>query len=112
MASSGTKHFIMQRFTAMIQVPLVIWLVISVLRHANDSHAAFMAWLGEPLTAGLMILFIVSVMMHMRLGMNEVIADYIHKSSGRSALEMLNLIVAVAIGAVALFSVIAITLIV
>lgn len=112
MASHATKHFVMQRFTAMIQVPLVIWLVISIMRHARDSHDAFMIWVGEPLTAGLMILFVMSVCYHMHLGMGEVIDDYIHKKGTRSGLSLLNKLFALGLGVVAIYSIIAITLIV
>jgi succinate dehydrogenase / fumarate reductase membrane anchor subunit len=112
MAHGATKHFVLQRFTALIQVPLVIWLVISVLRHAGDTHAEFMQWIGRPLTAGLMILFLISVAYHMRIGMGEVIADYIHKRSTNSALGMLNTVIALVLSVAAVFSVIAITLIV
>ena len=112
MASSATRHFVMQRFTAMLQVPLVIWLVISVLRHARDSHAQFMTWMGEPLTAFLMVLFILSVFFHMHLGMDEIIEDYIHKPGTRSLLRLANRLFALVLGGVAFFSIIAITLIV
>ncbi|MEM9987952.1 MAG: succinate dehydrogenase, hydrophobic membrane anchor protein [Pseudomonadota bacterium] len=112
MSSAATKHFVMQRFTAMIQVPLVIWLVISLVRHARDTHTEVMAWIGEPLTAGLMILLMMSVFYHMHLGMAEVIDDYIHKKTGRSALMMLNILFALILAAIGIFSVIAITLIV
>lgn len=111
MASSATKHFVMQRFTAIIQIPLVIWLVISVLRHARDSHAEIMAWVADPLTAALLILFIVSVSFHMHLGMGEVIDDYLHKKGGKSAASTANTLFSLAIGVIGLFSVIAITLI-
>ncbi len=112
MASHATKHFVMQRFTAMIQVPLVIWLIISIIGHAGDSRDEFMAWVGEPLTAGLMILFVLSICYHMHLGMGEVIEDYIHKKSSRSALDLLNKLFALTLGVIAVFSIIAMTLIV
>lgn len=112
MASKATKHFIMQRFTAMIQVPLVLWLVFSLVRHAGDTREEILQWLGDPLTAGLMILFILSILYHMQLGMGEVIDDYIHKKKTRSTLMLLNVLFALILGAVGVFSVIAITLIV
>ncbi|MEM9421181.1 MAG: succinate dehydrogenase, hydrophobic membrane anchor protein [Pseudomonadota bacterium] len=112
MASSATKHFVMQRFTAMIQVPLVIWLIISIIGHVGDSRDEFMAWVGEPLTAGLMILFVLSICYHMHLGMDELIDDYIHKRGTRTALALLNKFLAFTLGVIAIFSIIAMTLIV
>lgn len=112
MANQATKHFTHQRFTAMIQVPLVIWFLISVIRNAGASRAEFMAWAGEPLTAGLLVIFILSIFYHMRLGMTEVIEDYIHKKGTRSSLMTLNTVFALLLGTVAIFSIISITLIV
>lgn len=110
MANSATKHFLHQRFTAMIQVPLVIWLIVGIIRNAGATRAEFMAWVSEPLTVFLLISFIVSVFYHMYLGMSEVIEDYIHKASSRKGLVLLNALFALILGATALFSIIVITI--
>lgn len=112
MANKATKHFTHQRFTAMILVPLVVWFVISIIRMVGASHAEFVTWASEPLTSLLLVVFILSLFYHMRLGMDEVIEDYIHTPSSRSKLLMLNKVFTIAVGAVALFSIISITLIV
>lgn len=111
MSSSANKHFLHQRFTAMIQVPLVIWLVISIMKNIGATRAEFMAWVGEPLTAFLMLTFVVSICYHMYLGMSDVIDDYVHKPSGRKGLTMLNALFALVLGAVAVFSIIVITIV-
>lgn len=96
----------------MIQVPLVIWFIVSILQNLGATRAEFMAWLGEPLTAILMSLFVLSIFYHMSLGMAEVIEDYIHTKSTRKALLRLNSIVALILGTISFFSIISITLIV
>lgn len=110
MPHKATKHFNHQRFTALILIPLVIWFIISMIRMLGANHVEFLAWAGEPLTAFLLILLIVSVFYHMRLGMDEVIEDYIHKKSTRSGLILLNKVFALVLGAASLFAVIVITL--
>lgn len=112
MSANPTKHFLHQRFTAMIQIPLVIWLIFGIVQNAGASRAEFMAWVGEPLTSFLMVSFILSIFYHMHLGMSEVIDDYIQKPSGRKALSMLSAVFTLALGALAIFSIISITLIV
>jgi succinate dehydrogenase / fumarate reductase membrane anchor subunit len=111
MASKATNHFIMQRLTAMIQVPLVLWLAFSLALHAGDSHAEFMAWLSRPLTAALLIVFLLSIAYHFRLGLGEIVDDYVHKASALKLSQGLVQLYALAIAAIAVFSVIAITLI-
>ncbi|ADM09039.1 hypothetical protein PB2503_04822 [Parvularcula bermudensis HTCC2503] len=111
MSSKPTKHYIAQRFTALIQIPLVIWLVFGVIGHAGDTQDQFRVWLSEPLTASLMIIFILSVFFHMHLGMGEVVDDYIHKPSSRSLLNRVNQLVALVLAVLAVFAVAAITFI-
>ena len=111
MASKATNHFIMQRLTAMIQVPLVIWLIIAVVGHARDTHAEFLAWVSSPLTAILLIVLILSISYHLRLGIGEIVDDYVHEKKRLKTGQTLVSLYALAVGAVALFSVIAITLI-
>jgi len=111
MAGPATKHFIHQRATALIQIPLVIWLVISLVRHAGDSRAEFMVWLSQPINAALLTTFVLSVGYHMYLGMGEVIDDYIHSKGTRTALSALNAAFALACVLGSLFSIITITLI-
>ena len=117
MSSSATQHFVLQRFTAMIQIPLVIWLVISLLRHAGDTRVEMTDWLGRtgllglPLTAILLGLFLVSVGYHMHLGMNDIIDDYIRKKSTRSLLHMVNVLFALGMAGAGLLSIISILIV-
>ncbi|WOI53199.1 succinate dehydrogenase, hydrophobic membrane anchor protein [Parvularcula sp. LCG005] len=117
MSSNATQHFVLQRFTAMIQIPLVVWLVISLLRHAGDSRADMVAWLGRPgllglpLTAILLGLFLVSVGYHMHLGMNDIIDDYIHKKGTRGLLHTVNILFALGMAGAGLLSIISILIV-
>ena len=111
MASKATQHFVMQRLTAIIQVPLVIWLTISAVAHARDTHAEFMAWVSSPLTAVLLIVAILSFAYHARLGLGEVVDDYVHENKSLKLSQGLVIAYAAALAVTALFSVIAITLI-
>jgi succinate dehydrogenase / fumarate reductase membrane anchor subunit len=110
MASKATNHFIMQRLTAMIQVPLVIWLTISVVVHARDTHLQFMDWISRPITAALLIVLILSVSYHARLGLGEVSDDYVHEPKRIKTSQGLILAYAAILAVAALASVIIITL--
>ena len=111
MASKATQHFVMQRLTAIIQVPLVIWLTVSAVAHARDTHAEFMDWIASPLTAVLLIVAILSFTYHARLGLGEVVDDYVHEERRLKLSQGLVVAYAAVLAIVALFSVIAITLI-
>jgi succinate dehydrogenase / fumarate reductase membrane anchor subunit len=89
-ARSGTGHFWRQRLTAVANVPLTIAFVLILVSLLGRNHAAAAQILGSPLVAIIMLLFILSITVHMRIGMQVVIEDYVHEEPGRLILLMLN----------------------
>lgn len=77
-AKEGTEHWFMQRVTAIANIPLVLWLVYSIVHLKGASHAEFTSWLSEPLNAILMCLVVISTFYHAKLGSQVVTEDYIH----------------------------------
>lgn len=100
----GTGTFIMQRATAALLIPLAIWFMIGVVSHLGAGHEAARAWLASPVNGGLLALFIVIGAWHMRIGMAEIIADYI-QSGIRSVLNLINWLVCLAVIAAAVWAV-------
>ena len=100
----GTSTFIMQRFTAALMIPLALWFLIGVVSHLSADYASARLWLEQPLNGGLMALFISIGAWHMRIGMAEIIADYIH-SGLNGILNILNWIVCIALIAGAVWAV-------
>ena len=97
-AKSGTEHFWLQRLTAVANVPLTIAFVVIVVSLLGRNHAAVQQILGSPVVAIIMLLFVVTVTMHMRIGMQVIIEDYVHDQIVKPALLMLNTFFAVAAG--------------
>jgi succinate dehydrogenase membrane anchor subunit len=87
-AKAGTHHWWMQRVTAIAMVPLVIWFVVSMAALASADHATLVAWIGNPLTTLLLVLFAFSTFYHMKLGLQVVVEDYVHVE-GTKILTML-----------------------
>lgn len=77
-AKEGSDHWMSQRITAIANIPLVLWLVFSIVNLKGANYAEFTSWLATPLNAILMILFIVSVFYHAKLGAQVVTEDYVH----------------------------------
>src|SRR4029077_18038459 len=77
-AKSGTEEFWLQRMTAIAGIPLTIaglWLVISL---AGRSYSTVKQTLGSPLVAVLLALFILANVVHMKIGIQVVIEDYVY----------------------------------
>lgn len=97
-AKSGTGHFWLTRLTAVANVPLTIAFVVIVLMLAKADYAGAMKIVGHPVAAILLLLFVGSATVHMRLGMQVIIEDYVHSEGKKIVLLMLNTFFAVFVG--------------
>jgi succinate dehydrogenase / fumarate reductase membrane anchor subunit len=104
-ARSGTDHFWRQRLTAVANVPLTIAFVLIVVALLGRNHAAVVQILGSPLVAVVMLLFIISVCTHMRIGMQVIIEDYVHREGTKLVLLMANTFFVVAVGLASAFAI-------
>jgi succinate dehydrogenase / fumarate reductase, membrane anchor subunit len=90
-AKSGTQHWIMQRFTAAGNILLVLWLIISITHLPGLDYDSVTTWLSQPLVAVPMMLMLVSVFWHLKLGLQVLIEDYVHDEGLKfGALMLLN----------------------
>ena len=104
-AKEGTQHWWMQRLTAIALLPLSIWFVVSMICLAGADHAEVSAWLATPLTAVLMLLFIVATFYHLQLGLQVVIEDYIHGEAAKMTCLIGLKLASFALGVAAVFAV-------
>lgn len=104
-AKHGAQHWIIQRFTAIGNVVLSIWLIASFILLPNLGYETVSSWLASPIPAAAMVLLIVSTFWHARLGLTVLIEDYVHEAGLKfAALAALNL-AAVAGGVFGIFCV-------
>ncbi|GAB3784935.1 succinate dehydrogenase, hydrophobic membrane anchor protein [Dyella agri] len=84
-AKAGASHWWLQRATAVALIPLLMWFLAALVSHARAGHAELVAWLARPVTAVLMILLLVAMFQHLRLGLQVVAEDYVHADRIRFA---------------------------
>ena len=104
-ARSGTGHFLQQRVTAISNLPLalfVVWLTVSL---AKSDHAEAVSLLSSTWVVFGVLASLISMLHHMRLGMQVVIEDYIHGEGLKIALLLANTFFTLALGIIAGFSI-------
>lgn len=103
-AHAGTEHWLYQRITAGSNLLLTLWLLVSVARLTGYDHASVQSWLRSGWVAVPMILLVISVFYHFRLGLQVVIEDYQTDASRIALLLALNFFTVAAAG-IAIFSI-------
>ncbi len=111
-AKEGTEHWWMQRLSAVLMVPLGLWFVAEmwVLVMQGADHSALVDWLQGPVAATLLILFAGAMFYHLKLGLQVVIEDYVHKKPIKWAMLVGLSLGCLVAGAACIYSVIAIAL--
>lgn len=104
-AKEGTGHFIKQRVTALANIPLTLFLVWFLITSIGMSRVEIIDMLANPLIAGALILTIISVCWHMRIGVQVVIEDYIHTDLNKTLLLIGNTFFSFGVGALCVVSI-------
>lgn len=97
-AKEGTDHFWRQRVTsvaALLLLPFMFWFALALF---GADYETVRRTIANPVVAILVVVFIVTSAVHMRIGMQVIIEDYVHTDSTKIALLMLNTFFSVLIG--------------
>jgi succinate dehydrogenase / fumarate reductase, membrane anchor subunit len=101
----GGKHWIDQRITAAGNILLTIWFVISLILLPNFNYETLVAWIAQISVAVPLMLMLICIFSHVRLGLQVLIEDYVHDEGLKfGALLLLNFYV-IAAAAVGIFSI-------
>ena len=105
----GAGHWWVHRLTAVSNVPLIIAFVVIVAAMAGRPYAQAMGVVSHPLVAILLILCVLSVTNHMRMGMQIVIEDYVHDRGWKLLAMAANNFYAVVIAVACLWAILKIS---
>lgn len=108
-AKEGADHFWLQRVTAVSNLILAIFVIGLAICAVGADHATVAATIAHPLVALVLILFLVSAAIHMRIGMQVIIEDYVHGEAAKILLLMLNTFFAIAVAAAGTLSILKLT---
>lgn len=103
-AKEGAHHWWRQRITAGSNLFLLAWFLISLTRLSGFDYDSVHAWIGSAWAAVPLILLVISVCWHARLGLQVLIEDYQENESRVMALVLIEFFLAV-IAVTAIFSI-------
>ena len=109
-AKSGIHHWWNQRMSAIAMVPLVIWMVSLSILMTGASYQDALALASHPANATMLVLFIAVGFWHSTLGLQVVLEDYVATEGLRLVLLTLIRMGATAMAALAILSILRITL--
>lgn len=108
---SGTRDAWRMRVTNVALLPLAIAFVWIVFRLVGRGQAGVRAELAHPYAAILMLLFIVTAIIHMKMGMQSIIDDYVHAARLKELSMLGNVLFCVGLGVAAIYAVLKLSLV-
>lgn len=109
-AKSGTRDVWRMRLTNVALLPLGVAFVWIVLLLAGKDEAGIKAQFAHPCTAIFMLLFILVSVVHMKLGMQSIIDDYVHAARLKGYTLMANVMFSIGFGVAAIYAVLKLSL--
>ena len=97
-AHRGAETFWRQRMTAVANIPLTIFLILSIVTHIGADYATVRAYLAQPLVALAMLALVISASINMRIGLKEIIEDYVHGAGLKVVALLLVTFFAIGVG--------------
>ena len=77
---SGLNHWLYQKVTAVLLIPITIWVLLKLPKFIQLSFSDKLSWINSSLNLYLVSLFFIISAFHFKLGLTVIIEDYIHNS--------------------------------
>lgn len=104
-AKDGVGHWWVQRLTSVALVPLTLWFLFSLIGLGSLEYIAVRGWLMAPFHALGVVLLVLVLAYHSKLGVQVVVEDYVHHHGAKLVTLIANNFAHVLAAAVAVFAV-------
>ena len=100
----GTSHWLKQRMSSLILLPLTFFFIFPFGKQLGMSHAEIVELYSSPVRSFLSIAFLGVTLIHLQQGFQVVIEDYIHTDRRRKLMLSLNSLVFWSLSAIIVYS--------
>ena len=109
-AKDGVGHWWVQRLTSVALIPLTLWLFFSLVCLGSLDYQAVRGWLMAPFHALGVVLLVLVLAYHSKLGVQVVVEDYVHHHGFKLVILIANNFAHVLAAAAAVFAVLKVCL--
>jgi succinate dehydrogenase / fumarate reductase membrane anchor subunit len=106
----GTHHWLLSRLTAVGNLILIPFLLVSLAIMPTHDYATVHAWAAKPIPSTALVLIMINTFYHARLGVQVMLEDYVHEEGSKVGAWLLVNLVPFAGAAFGIISVIRIAL--
>ena len=93
----ASRKWIMQRASALIVAPLIVWFLLSLITLSTGDYNSVINFFSKPLFLILTIILLITGFFHAKIGLNEIVEDYIQNEKIKNATNLLVLLLSIII---------------
>jgi succinate dehydrogenase / fumarate reductase membrane anchor subunit len=82
-AAQGLRGWLMQRVTAVYLAVYLLAMLVALLLRDAQGYSAWRDWFAQPWTGVMTAIFAMAVVLHVWVGIRDVLIDYVHAVSLR-----------------------------
>ena len=94
---NASRKWILQRISALLVAPLIVWFCVSLISLSTSSYEEVMNFFGNPMFSWLTIILLVAGFFHAKIGLNEIFEDYIENEKIKNVANLLTFILSIII---------------
>ena len=87
----------MQRASALIVAPLIVWFLLSLITLSTGDYNSVINFFSKPLFLILTIILLITGFFHAKIGLSEIVEDYIQNEKIKNAVNLLGLLLSIII---------------
>ena len=92
-----SRKWIMQRVSALITAPLIVWFLISLISLSTGDYNSVINFFSKPLFLILTIILLITGFFHAKIGLSGIAEDYIQNEKIKNAVNLLGLLLSIII---------------
>ena len=93
----ASRKWIMQRASALIVAPLIVWFLLSLITLSTGDYNSVINFFSKPLFLILTIILLITGFFHAKIGLSEIVEDYIQNERIKNAVNLLGLLLSIII---------------